>query len=181
VLDHLTVGDLYNPGVRKRITSSSTLYFPPKELKTLNSYARELVAQGKTTEEQLENAVFPQHPLYQLVGENQIHGAYTEYAKKAISALASRTISTRYSAYGASPAMQKAIEQITLNLDVLGTYLHSPASFAGTISGLKDVERAALASGDFSQINAAMKSGNLDAVSSSVLNPYQIAASYYTY
>jgi len=168
VIDRLTVCDLYTPGVRERITPSSTLYFPPKESKVLSSFANELIALGKTTKEQLENGVFPQQPLYQLVGTNPIPSAYTEYAKSAITALANRTISTRYPAYCASPAMQKAIEDISLNLDILEIYLRSPASFAESISGLKDVERAALASGDFSQIDTAMKGGSFLAVSSRV-------------
>lgn len=166
VIDRLTVSDLHNHDVRKRINASSTLYFPPKEFQPLNDFGHELLALGKTTKEQLEHAVFPQLPIYQLVGKSSIPGAYTEYAKKAIAALTSRTISPQYQAYCASPAMQKAVEQISLSLDTLETYLHSPVSFAESISGLKDAERTALASGDFLQIDTVMKSESLDVVSS---------------
>ena len=162
VIDRLTVGDLHNPDVRKRITPSSTLYFPPKELKPLNSFARELIARGKTTEQQLANAVFPEYPHYDLAGKNPLDSAYTEYSKKAIAALAGRTISPRYLAHSASPAMQRAVEEIALSLDTREIYLRSPATFAGSISGLRDVEREALASGDFFQIDAAMKCESLD-------------------
>ncbi|KAK6340594.1 hypothetical protein TWF696_008920 [Orbilia brochopaga] len=162
VIDRLIVDDLRKPEVRKRITSASTLYFPPKEMLPLNEFACELVARGKTSEEQLKHALFPNRPLYQVVGEDSIEGAYSDHAKGVIAATSNRKVSPKYPIYRASPAMQKTVEQIYLENDVRADYLQSPASFAVSISNLTDLETAALASGDFTKVYAAMKSGNLD-------------------
>lgn len=158
VIDRLTIGDLYKPEVRERVTSTSTFYFPPKEQLPFSDYVREVVAQGEATEEQLENMLFPIHPLYQLVGSDPLPAAYTEYAKKAIAALPNQTVS---SMFRASPAMQKAMERISLSSEVLETYLRDPVTHAMGIEGLTDAEREALASGDFWQINAVMSASQL--------------------
>ncbi|KAJ6258203.1 hypothetical protein Dda_7122 [Drechslerella dactyloides] len=164
VIDRLTIDDLRKPEIRKRITSASTLYFPPKELLPPNKFARELIAQGKTGEEQLTRAAFPNRPLYQLVGGSSIPDAYSEHATKVIAAIPNRKISPNYPLYRASPAMQGAIEQIYLRSDIRQDYLRSPASFTAGVSALTEIETTALASGEFSKVDAAMKSGNLDEI-----------------
>lgn len=164
VIDRLTIGDLYKPEVRKRISYITTFYFPPKDSPPLTNYVQDLQAQGQLTEEQYENSMFPRKPLYQLVGTDPLPEAYTEYAKKAIAGLASRKISSRYRAYSASPAMQRAVENISLNLDTREVYFRDKEAFAKSIEGLKDEEREALASGDFVRISSAMKNGQVDSV-----------------
>ena len=160
VIDRLTIGDLYKPEVRKRVTSTSTFYFPPKDSEQLpfSDYVREVVARGEATEEQLENMLFPIQPLYQLVGSDPLPAAYTEYAKKAIAALHNRTVSAMFRA---SLPMQKAMERISLSSEVLETYLRDPVTHAMGIEGLAVAEREALASGDFWQINAVMSDSQL--------------------
>ncbi|KAF3905926.1 hypothetical protein ABW21_db0200775 [Orbilia brochopaga] len=165
IIDQLTVGCLRKPEVRKRITSSSTLYFPPKELLPLNEFASELVNRGKASHEQLKRAMFPGRPLYQIVGKDCITEAYSDYEKKVIAGIPNRKISKHYRVYRASVAMQRAIEQVYFQSDIREEYLRSPSSFAAGIPGLTDSEARALASGDFPKINSTMKSGNLDEVS----------------
>ncbi|KAK6511613.1 hypothetical protein TWF481_000528 [Arthrobotrys musiformis] len=165
IIDRLVVGDLQKPEVRQRITSASTLYFPPKEIPPLNEFARRLLDQKVTSREQFQHAVFPGRPLYQLIGETLPPEAYSEHAQKVIAALPQREISPRCPIYRASDAMQTTVEEIYTKIKIREEYLASPASFAARISsGLNEAERTALASGDFSQIDAVMKSGDLDKV-----------------
>ncbi|KAK6335014.1 hypothetical protein TWF718_010456 [Orbilia javanica] len=163
VIDRLTIGGLRTPEVRKRITSASTLYFPPKDILPLNKFATQILDEGITTNEQFQHAIFPGRPLYQLVGQTLPPEAYSERAQKAISALPGRKVSPRYPVYRASSTMQTAIEDIYLKEKARADYLTSPASFTASLEpGLKDAEKIALESGDFAQIDAVMKSGNLD-------------------
>ncbi|KAK6529513.1 hypothetical protein TWF281_008684 [Arthrobotrys megalospora] len=163
IIEHLTIADLRKPEVRKRITSASTLYFPPTETPPLNEFARHLLADGVTSKEQFQHAIFPGRPLYQLVGKTLPPEAYSENAQKAVAALPDRKISPRCPVYCASPAMQTAVEQIYLKRDALGEYLASPASFVpDSVAGLKAIEKAALESGVFTQIEAVMKTKDLD-------------------
>ncbi|KAK6510652.1 hypothetical protein TWF506_009754 [Arthrobotrys conoides] len=163
IMEHLTIGDLRKPAIRKQITSASTLYFPPKDVPPLNKFACDLLDRGVTSKEQFQHAIFPGRPLYQLLGKTLPLEAYSKHAQEVIAALASRKVSPRYPLYHASAAMQSAMEDIYLKNQVRDDYLTSPASFTAKLApGLKKIEKVALASGEYSKIHAAMKSGNLD-------------------
>ncbi|EGX50055.1 hypothetical protein AOL_s00076g406 [Orbilia oligospora ATCC 24927] len=163
VINTLTIGDLRKPEVRKQITSASTLYFPPKEILKLNKFGCDLLDQGITNKEQFQHAIFPGQPLYQLIGKALPHEAYSEHAQQVIAGLHRRKISPRYPLYRASAAMQSTMEDIYLKNEVRKEYLISPTSFTlRVVPGLKEMEKIALASGNYSQIDGAMKSGDLD-------------------
>ncbi|KAF3139663.1 hypothetical protein TWF569_008512 [Orbilia oligospora] len=163
IVHHLTIEDLRKPEVRKQITSASTLYFPPREIPKLNKFACDLLDQGITSKEQFQHAIFPGQPLYQLIGETLPREAYSEHTRQVIAALPRRKISPRYPLYHASAAMQSTMEDIYLKSEVRMEYLSSPTSFTSRVApGLNEIEKIALASGNYVQIDGAMKSGDLD-------------------
>ncbi|KAK6354057.1 hypothetical protein TWF730_008475 [Orbilia blumenaviensis] len=163
VIEHFTVGDLFKPDIRKRVTSASTLYFPPKDALQLNKFANQLLDQGVITKEQLQHAMFPGRPLYQLAGGALPPEAYSDHAQRVVATLTDHKASPRCPVYRASSTMQATLEEIYLKSQLREKYLISPASFAELLdSSLEDTERMALASGNYVEIEAAMKSGDLD-------------------
>jgi hypothetical protein len=98
---------------------------------------------------------FPAFPFNQSLAP--VLSPYGPEEIKAITVLKDHTKPAEYRPYSASPAMQKAVESLSLNLHVTKAYQASPSAFAASIQGLDHHETQALASRNPHRIHAAMR------------------------
>jgi hypothetical protein len=158
-----TVSELYNAEALRNISSISTFYIPPKEFLPLAPYAEKLVFGGhkQAVAVSRDVQVFP--ALGPTISFGPVPPAYGPAETKAIAAIKTHTVPPQYKLYSASPAMQKAVESLSLSLKALKRYQASPSIFAASTQGLNPHEQRALASGSPAKISAVMR-GDFDEV-----------------
>jgi hypothetical protein len=165
------ISDLLKVEVKSSITACSTFYLPPKKLLQLTPRGVTLLSGGDGWQIAAisDPQIFPPYPFNPSLA--RVAPPYGPTEVKIIEEIDSHTTPPQYIQYSASSAMQKAVESISLNLDILRTFRKSPSAFAASIGGLEPHETEALSSGTAYRIEAAMH-GNTSVVRLPLLNIY---------
>ena len=165
------ISDLFKVEVKNTITAASTFYLPPKKLLQLTPLVETFLKSGDTWKfsDIKEIQMFPPNPFNPSLA--QITPPYGPADVKAIKDLDIHTTPPQFIPYSASLAMQKAVESIYLNQDILRTFRKSPSAFAASIEGLEPHETEALSSRNAERINVAMQ-GNISPVRLPLLSIY---------
>jgi hypothetical protein len=156
-IQRYTVADLSKADVQKTIDTTSTFYIPPKTLLPIADTAAITDAAWMSRASQL---ALP--PLWADPSQ-ATPSLYGPWEKEVVARAEPHARPTGYQAYGASAAMQAAVEKLSLDPEGLAAYTASPEAFAKSFDGLLPREAAALAGGDPNRIYAAMREGESDA------------------
>lgn len=161
IIKRYTIEDLYKAEVQATITGATTFYLPPKTLLPITP-AGEKFMFGDDKNLKLAGNVAPIYPPFPFNESlTPVLPPYGPEEMKVIAALKHHTMPVGYRPYVASPAMQKAVERLSLSINTIKEYQASPSTFAASIQGLDRHETQALASGNAHRIDAAMR-GTID-------------------
>jgi len=155
LIDKLTISQLREPDVQKRINGISTFYIPPKGglLTSLDVVERlDILNPGQALEQRLH--VYPANQWTPSVSNSE---AYRLSDQTAIAELESHIVPEQYSPLATSNAMVDIMTKLALDPKLLAEYKVDRHAFAQSVQDLTSDERKALETGTQSAIHFAMR------------------------